>query len=127
VVPLGLLVGGWLGTHGDAHPVKRAMLLVAVFAIQGCAILADKRAVAGCQLADGYTSKQALDRGAVEANPILGNMGGRQIMTLKAVIAALLLWVMPETKDMSNGDRFLYSALSVLGCGAAMHNNRVQR
>ena len=125
MVPMGLLVGGWMGTHGDAHPVRAIVLTV--FLLQGCAVLADKRVVAGCQLADGYTTKQALDRGAVEANPILGNMGGRQIMTLKAVIAALLLWVMPETKDMSNGDRFLYSALSVLGCGAAMHNNRVQR
>ena len=120
-----------MGTHGDAHPVKRAMLtLVALISLQGitgCAVLADKRVVAGCQLADGYTTKQALDRGAVEANPILGNMGGRQIITLKAVIAALLLWVMPETKDMGKGDKFLYSALSVLGCGAAMHNNQVQR
>src|SRR3990167_8543918 len=114
-----------MGTHGDAHPVRA--IVVAVFAIQGCAVLADKRVVAGCQLADGYTTKQALDRGAVEANPMLGNMGGRQIITLKAVIAALLLWVMPETKDMGKGDRFLYSALSVLGCGAAMHNSRVQR
>ena len=91
----------------------------------GCSVLADKRTVAGCQLADGYTTKRALDAGATEANPILSDMSGSQIMGIKALFAALLLYVMPETKDMDNGETFLYSALSVIGCGAAAHNANV--
>lgn len=102
-------------------------MLAIVLILQGCTALADKRTVAGCQLADGYTTKRALDRGATEANPILSDMSGNQIMGLKALFAALLLWVMPETEDMDKGELFLYSALSVIGCGAAVHNNQVQR
>ena len=95
--------------------------------LSGCSVLADKRMVAGCQLADGYTSKRAMDRGATEANPLLNGISGSQIMGIKAIFAALLLYVMPETEDMDKGEKFLYSALSVIGCGAAAHNNQVQR
>ena len=95
--------------------------------LSGCTILADKRTVAGCQLADGYTTKRALDRGAEEANPLFNNASGEAIMAFKALFAAVLYYVMPETKDMDRGEKFLYSALTVVGCGAAMHNNQVQR
>ena len=101
--------------------------MLLLIATAGCSVLADKRTVAGCQLADGYTTKRALDRGAVEANPILSGASGDSIMVLKAAFAALLLYVMPETENMDKGEKFLYSALTVIGCGAAAHNNQVQR
>lgn len=105
----------------------RALILALLLLTNGCAVLADKRAVAGCQLADGYTTKRALDRGAVESNPIFGGASGEQIMAIKALFAAALLWWMPDTKDMDGFDKFLYSTLTVVGCGAAAHNNQVQR
>ena len=95
--------------------------------LSGCTVLADKRAVAGCQLADGYTTKRALDRGATEANPMLSDMSGGTIMGIKALFAAFLLYVMPETEDMDKGEKFLYSTLSVVGCGAAINNFNVYR
>ena len=114
--------GGRKRATRDQDSVRIALVLLL---LSGCTVLADKRTVAGCQLADGYTTKRALDAGATEANPILSGMSGNGIMALKSVFAALLYYVMPETKDMDNGETFLYSALSVIGCGAAAHNANV--
>ena len=111
--------------HADEAQVIRAMLLVLL--LQGCAVLADKRVAAGCQLADGITTKQALDRGAVEGNPLLGSMSGSQILTLKVFIAGLIMWAFPDYERMSDTEKVAVGALSVIGCGAAMHNSQVQR
>ena len=103
----------------------RAMLLVLL--LQGCAVLADRRVAAGCQLADGVTTKQALDRGAVEGNPFFDSMSGSQIFTLKVFIASLILWAFPDYERMSDTQKVAAGALSIIGCGAAVHNNQVQR
>lgn len=102
-----------------------AVLLAAT--VSGCAVLADKRTAAACQVADGVTTKQALDRGAVEANPVLGGMSGNRILNLKILFAALLLYVLPERETASGFERFAIGTLSVVGCGAAIHNHGVQR
>ena len=103
------------------------LLAVCVGLSTGCAATASKYTVATCQLADGYTTKRALDRGAMEANPFLSDFHGSQIMGLKIIFAALALWLMPDTKDMNKGEKFLYTSLNVVTCGVAMHNNQVQR
>ena len=125
VVQIRLVVGGRRGTDSDAHPMTR--ILVLLLLLQGCAVLADKRVAAGCQVADGFTTKQALDRGAVEANPFLKNMDGNQIVTLKVLIAGLILWAFPRYEEMSDTQKVMTGALSIVGCGAAIHNNGVQR
>jgi hypothetical protein len=101
------------------------MLLVLL--LQGCAVLADRRVAAGCQLADGYTTKQALDRGAIETNPLFKSMDGDQILTLKVLIAGLILWAFPDYEKMSGTQKVAAGALSIVGCGAAVHNSSVQR
>ena len=95
--------------------------------LSGCTVLADKRMVAGCQLADGYSTKLALDVGAMETNPLLKNASGNAIFAFKALFAAVLYYVIPDTKDMDKGEKFLYSTLSVVGCGAAINNFNVYR
>ena len=102
-------------------------ILVLLLLLQGCAVLADKRVAAGCQLADGITTKQALDRGAVEGNPLLGSMSGSQILTLKVFISGLILWAFPDYESMSDTQKVAVGALSIVGCGAAINNNKVQR
>ena len=126
MVPIRVLVRGRQDAQRD-EDILRAFTMLLLIATAGCSVLADKRTVAGCQLADGYTTKRALDRGAVEANPILSGASGDAIMAIKALFAAVLLWAMPGTEDMDKGEKFLYGALSVVGCGAALHNNQVQR
>ena len=111
--------------HALPHVIVISALLI--FGINGCAVIADKRMTAGCQLADGITTKQALDRGAVETNPFLKNMDGNQILTLKVLVAGLILWAFPSYEQMSDTQKFAAGALSVIGCGAAIHNNGVQR
>lgn len=101
------------------------MLLVLL--LQGCAVIGDKRVAAGCQLADGFTTRAALDRGAVETNPFLKSMDGGQILTLKVIIAGLILWAFPDYEQMSDTQKVAASALSIVGCGAAVHNHGVQR
>ena len=123
VVPVGLVGAGRVKAQRDENLVRIALVMLLL--TSGCTILADKRTVAGCQLADGYTTKRALDAGATEANPMLKDMSGNTIMGIKALFAALLYYVMPETKDMDKGEKFLYSALSVIGCGAAVNNVNV--
>lgn len=105
--------------------MKKLILLGLLIATSGCAVLADKRTVAGCQLADGYSTKRALDAGATEANPLLSGASGNAIMGFKALLAAVLYYVMPDTKDMGKGEKFLYSTLSVVTCGAAINNVNV--
>lgn len=95
--------------------------------VSGCAVVGDKRVAAGCQLADGITTKQALARGAVEQNPFFQNASGNSILAVKVVIAGLLLWLMPPYEDMSDNQKLIAGALTITGCAAAVNNHGVQR
>ena len=98
------------------------VLGLALIALSGCSVLADKRTVAACQVADGVSTKVAMDRGAQEKNPLLEGMEGNQILALKVAIGAFLYWIMPEVKDMSKTEKAVYATVSVIGCGAAINN-----
>jgi hypothetical protein len=54
-------------------------------------------------------------------------MDGDQILTLKVLIAGFILWVFPDYEKMSGTQKVAAGALSIVGCGAAVHNSSVQR
>jgi hypothetical protein len=104
--------------------------LVVAFVIEslvGCAVLSDKRTAAGCQLADGITTYDALARGAREINPFFESMSGTQILVVKAIISGLIMTFFPEYEEMSEMQKTAAGALSIVGCGAAINNYGVQR
>jgi hypothetical protein len=101
--------------------VLRTVLAFA-FACQlgGCAVLASKEAVVGCQAADAVTTLHALDLGAREANPVvqylLDNFGAGGFIAAKIAVTLLFLQVYPDISST------LVVALNAATCGIALRN-----
>lgn len=102
-------------------------LLSALLALwlTGCATLSNPNTFAACKTADIVTTKKALDRGAVEANPLMAGAG----FNVFALLSLGLIWLMydlPEEKgDFENA---ALAGLSIVTCSAAYNNHtRVMR
>lgn len=118
----------WYVLRGVWRAALYALVIALVAtALNGCAVIGDKRTAAGCQLADGITTKQAMDRGATESNPFLSSASGSQILAFKALISGLIIYFGKPYEEASPTERVLMGALSIIGCGAAIHNQQVQR
>lgn len=113
------------GRHGNDGYEGTVRLILAVLLLSGCAVLGDRRTAAACQLADGATTHYALKHGATEANPFFKNASPNAVLFIKAIYAALVYWAFPE--NPSKGQRLALGTISVLGCGAAVHNYGVIR
>ena len=98
-------------------------------ALAGCVVFASDEAVIGCQVADTITTVAALERGAVEANPLmerlLDSFGLPGFVLAKIAITWALVWYMkPEPGSGAEAGR---AAVSGLTCAAAINNYGVIR
>jgi len=84
-------------------------------------------AFAAGQVADGWTTKQALDRGAKEWNPLMGQSIGRILATKAGMNAGVLLAMRALAKDHPKIAKALGYAGGTIGALAAGHNMRVMR
>ena len=126
-----------MGRGGDGvdrytHPVSlyaRFWLLLAIAMLliwlSGCAIVSDRRTVAGCQVADGVTTYVALKKGAVELNGLFAGLSGSQILAIKLALAWIVYKALPEKP--TDGDRFAMTIASGMGCIPALNNVSVIR
>ena len=104
-------------------PFAKAAALAAAMAIvitSGCAIVSDRRTVAGCQVADGVTTYVALKKGAVELNGLFAGMSGSQILAFKLLLAYMVYKVLPEKP--TDGERFAMTIAAGMGCIPAISN-----
>jgi hypothetical protein len=89
-------------------------------ALGGCAALASKEAVVGCQAADAVTTLHALDLGAREANPVvewlLEKFGAGGFIAAKIAATLLFLQVYPDISST------VVMALNAATCGIALRN-----
>jgi Domain of unknown function (DUF5658) len=97
-----------------------ALVLTGTFLLGGCAVLASKEAVVGCQVADTVTTLHALDLGASEANPVveflLARFGSMGFIAAKIGVTLLVLHYYPA---LSSG--FIIFANGAT-CAVAAHN-----
>ena len=106
---------------------KILLALIVVLALNGCAVLADKRTAAACQIADGATTYYALTHGAVEANPLLSGFSPGAILFLKLGLA---YWIYTHFRDYdvsSSGEKATIGALTAIGCLPVPGNLKVIR
>ena len=106
-------------TYALRGALKAAVLAGAV-ALVGCAIVSDRRTVAGCQVADGVTTYVALKKGAVELNGLFAGLTGSQILAIKLILAYIIYKVLPEKP--TDGERFAMTIASGMGCIPAISN-----
>lgn len=106
----------------------RLALCVLLASLTGCAVLSDRRVVAGCQVADGLTTYYALKHGAVESNSLLSGASPGAILVLKLAFAYVVWKVFdPADRKQEPVDKFAAGAISVLGCVPAANNINVIR
>lgn len=120
------------GTHGDENPLSlwaRFWILLAIamllIALSGCAVISDRRTVAGCQVADGVTTYVAMKKGAVELNGLFHGWSGSQILAFKLLLAYIVYKSLPEKP--TDGERFAMTIASGMGCIPAASNINVIR
>ena len=78
------------------------------------------------QVADAVTTSQALDRGAVEANPIYGdNPSDATLILSKVAVVGVLIWAGSRMKPTPR--KWVYGFVTALGAGAAIHNSQVNK
>lgn len=97
----------------------RLLTVVLFLSLCGCAVTGSREVFTLCKIADVVTTKQALSRGAVEANPLMKAIGFNGYVALSAVLI-YLVWqyekeIGPEALTVVNG----------ITCGAAVHNSRI--
>src|SRR5919109_3316719 len=101
----------------------KAFALAFACLLGGCAVLASRDSVVGCQGADAITTLRGIDLGAREANPVvdwlLAHLGPGGFIAVKAGAALLLLHIYPEVSAHAVG------LVNGLTCAAAAHNARV--
>ena len=121
---LRLLGCAWHEVHADESAIKRAAIVLLLL-LSGCAIVSDRRTVAGCQVADGVTTYVALKKGAVELNTLFGSLSWSQILAIKLLMAWIVYKVLPE--EPTDSDKFAMGIASGLGCVPALSNINVIR
>ena len=121
---VGILQRGRSRFHSYESAIKRAAIVLLLI-LSGCAIVSDRRTVAGCQVADGVTTYVALKKGAVELNTLFGSLSGSQILMIKLLMAWIVYKVLPEKP--TDGDRFAMTIASGMGCIPALNNVSVIR
>ena len=78
------------------------------------------------QVADGVTTSQALDRGATELNPILGDSPSNLTLTIvKAAFVGVL--ILSGSRMKPTPRKWVFGIATVLGGGAAIHNSQVNK
>ena len=121
---VGILQRGRSRFHSDEGAIKRAAIVLLLI-LSGCAIVSDRRTVAGCQVADGVTTYVALKKGAVELNTLFGSLSGSQILMIKLLMAWIVYKVLPEKP--TDGERFAMTIAAGRGCIPALNNVSVIR
>jgi len=100
--------------------VKTALALGSACLLGGCAALASKEAVVGCQAADAATTLYAVDRGAREANPLveylLTEFGPGGFIAAKIGVTLIFLHYYP----LMSSDAVIF--VNGLTCAVAAHN-----
>ena len=100
-------------------------ILVLAVLISGCAIVADRRVAAGCQVADGLTTYYALTHGATELNPLFAGANPAFILLFKLALAYAVYTAFPKYEEMDKGQKFLATTVTVFGCIPAINNLNV--
>jgi len=78
------------------------------------------------QVADAVTTSQALDRGAVEVNPIYGdNPSDATLILSKVAVVGVLIWAGSKMKPTPR--KWVFGIATALGGGAAIHNSQVNK
>jgi hypothetical protein len=72
-----------------------------------------------CKVADVVTTKQALSRGAVEANPLMKAIGWNGYVAV-SLLLIYLIW--EYEKEIGKEPLTIVNAIT---CGAAVHNARI--
>ena len=100
--------------------VKTALALGLACLLGGCAVLASKEAVVGCQAADAVTTLHALDLGAREVNPVvqylLTEFGPAGFIAAKIGVTLLVLHYYPVLSP----DLVIF--VNGVTCAVAAHN-----
>jgi len=99
--------------------------LIFILLLSGCSILGDRRVAAGCQVADGVTTYVALEKGAVELNPIFANASPAAILVIKLAFA-YWLWTHFD-RPVSDAEQVALGAVTLVGCVPALNNINVIR
>ncbi len=97
-------------------------ILALLFLLPGCAVLSDRRTVAGCQVADGVTTYIALKKGAVELNSIFSNWSPQGILLFKLFLAYTVYKALPDAERATGSDKFAMGIASAVGCIPAVSN-----
>lgn len=103
----------------------RAIILALSIALSGCATLSKPEVFTACKLADIVTTKQALGRGAIEANPIMDAIGFNGF----ALLSLALIWWVWEIHEEAGEEELpvesqaALTGLSVVTCAAAFNNH----
>jgi len=102
--------------------VSRAGILAVLMVLSGCAAIASKEAVIGCQAADAATTLHATSLGAEELNPFVGWLLGFGPMALIAAKAGVTLLVLHHHAELP---RNLLVAANGITCAVAANNARI--
>jgi hypothetical protein len=116
------------------------MLLSVLLLLSGCATmkesfrvkheydLVDKAMLGfaiGGQVADYTSTKDALSRGCVEANPLFGeNPNDATLIAGKLAVSTAAVWVGNNTKGALR--KWSLGTMGLLGAGVALHNYNIQ-
>lgn len=84
-------------------------------------------AFVGGQVADGWTTKEALDRGAKEGNPILGNNIAQILATKAGIDVGVALAMKKLSKTHPKIAKALGYASGTIGALATGHNLKAAR
>lgn len=104
--------------------MKRLAALILVVFLTGCATLSKPEVFTFCKVADLVTTKQALARGGVEANPLMKALGYNGFAVLSLALI-WYVWTLPDEK--TEEEQAALTALSVVTCAAAHNNTGVMR
>lgn len=116
----------WYALSRSGRAALWALLVAcAILSVTGCAIVSDRRTVAGCQVADGVTTYVALKKGAVELNGLFHSWSPAGILLFKLALAYVVYKVLPE--QPTDGERFAMTLASGMGCVPALSNINVIR
>lgn len=96
--------------------MKRGLVIAALIVLQGCAVLSSRELFVACKTADVVTTKIALSKGYIEANPFMAQLGFGGFVALSAL---LILFIWNYSDDIGEVGMI---AVNGVTCGTAIHN-----